>query len=40
MTDEERKRLDEAYDRAYDYDPSEEELKKKYSEEFIKKWLD
>lgn len=33
------KTIEEAYERAYNYDPSEEELKKKYSEEFIKKWL-
>ena len=40
MTDEEKKALDEAYDRAYDYDPDEEDLKKKYSDEFVKKWLE
>ena len=37
MTKEEK---DEAYERAYNYDPSEEEIKKKYSEEFRKKWFD
>ena len=36
MTEEEK---NEAYERAYNYDPSVEEIKKKYSEEFRKKWL-
>lgn len=37
MTEEEK---EEAYERAYNYDPSEDELKKKYSEDFKKKWLE
>ena len=37
MTEEDQKILKEAYKRAYDYDPTDEEVDAKYSEDF-KKW--
>lgn len=39
MTDEERKKLDEAYAETFDYEPSEEEVKKRYSKDF-NEWID
>lgn len=39
MTDEERKELYKDYSRVFDYDPSEEEVKAKYDDDF-NKWLD
>lgn len=39
LTDEERKVLDAAYAETFDYEPSEEEVKKRYSKEF-NDWID
>lgn len=38
LTEDERKELYEDYSRVFDYDPSEEEVIKMYSDEFNKKW--
>jgi hypothetical protein len=37
FTDEERKLLDAAYERAYNYDPDDDEVDSKYDDDF-KKW--
>ena len=37
MTDEEKKLLSDAYKRCYDYDPDDDEVDERYSEDF-KKW--
>ena len=39
MTDEERKELEKAYAETFDYDPSEEDVRKRYSKDF-NEWLD
>lgn len=37
LSEEEQKKLDAAYDRVFDYDPSDEEVMKKYDKETNKR---
>jgi hypothetical protein len=39
LSEEERKELYKDYERVFDYEPSEEEVKKRYSKEF-NDWID
>ena len=39
MTEEEKKELYEEYKRVFNYDPDEEDVKKRYSDEF-NEWID
>ncbi len=39
LSEEERKELYKDYSRVFDYEPSEEEVKKRYSKEF-NEWID
>lgn len=39
MTEDEKKKLYESYEKVFSYDPDEEEVKKRYSKEF-NDWLD
>lgn len=39
LSEEEMKELEKAYEETFNYEPSEEEVKKRYSKEF-NEWLD